>query len=169
MLSPSLLRTFSSRISLPPLLFIYSSPRFPFFIISFFIDSRYLVPPFSSSIFVLCVLQRLVIFVVFSFIPRLYVLFFFCVSFPSPYLSASFRFLFSSFLCLLPVNSNMASKPSTSSPGSSSTSAHIPIPSHFSQHPVPFGCKLNVRGHILLKFRCVFCHFIRIYSSIRVS
>ena len=68
----------------------------------------------------------------------------------------NFYFPFSSFLRLFPVNLNMASRLPTSSPGSSSTTAHIPVPSHFSTHPTPFGCKLNVRGRILLIFHCVF-------------
>ena len=161
--SPSLLRTFSSRTSPPPLFlstrlkifhpfFISLSPLTPatsrlLFLINFYF-MRFESPRHFRRPFFLYFASISLSFHVESFFLTLFHLFVF--------LHLILIFQFRLFLRLFPVNFNMASRPPTSSPGSSSTTAHIPVPSHFSSHPTPFGCKLNVRGRILFIFHCVF-------------
>ena len=119
------------------------------FLIDFNLNAFCISSPFSSSslFFMYFAFIRLNFHVEFLFLALLYL---------SVFLHPTLIFQLRLFLRLLLMKFNMASRLPTSSPGSSPTTAHIPVPSHFSTHPRPFGCKLNVRDRILLIFRCVF-------------
>ena len=119
------------------------------FLIDFKLNAFWISSPFSSSFFISFAFLSLKFFFYVEFL-------FLVLPYLSVFLHSTLIFQLHLFLRLLLMKFNMASRLPTSSPGSSPTTAHIPVPSHFSTHPRPFGCKLNVRDRILLIFRCVF-------------